>query len=560
MGDINKPTVMKEILDLYGCDAFKEYCRKLRLISRNDASKSFIPPYMLVSIDQGAGFSTIAGKYIRLLKELEYLPGSCSDNPVEHALSKGNEKMNGSGSTMSMLENSSHVMYAIDISDWLGNRLYDPYVKKVLRFIWKMRRENPSVGFIFKMPNVEQFVIDRVRDVFESILNVEIIRIDPPEKEEMSLYVQMGLKKYLDRESLDSKTVSLINSIIINKMGGGKFFYYSAMSNLLREISFMAAINSSNGQDITYTLSQMLPEGSKSHKSGRDRLDELIGLENIKNSIDEITASILFNKERNRQKGVHNKRPNLHMIFSGAPGTGKTVVARVIGKIFKEQGILETGDLLEVTRKDLVGEYIGQTALKTASVCKAALGNVLFIDEAYALVNDTTDRRDFGFEAVSTLVTELENHRGEFVCIMAGYEEDMERLFELNPGLRSRFAYKIDYSNYSREELGLIYFFQIKDQCLYDEKFEEYVMNFFKNIDKAVFEGKNFANARFVRNIAERSIAKAYVRLSKTKERPVDNKIRLSTSDFDEAIASKDIKQTLGEKNKRPIGFLPSRS
>ena len=146
----------------------------------------------------------------------------------------------------------------------------------------------------------------------------------------------------------------------------------------------------------------------------------------------------------------------LHMIFSGNPGTGKTTVARLVGKIFKALGLLRQGHFTEVVRRDLVAEYVGQTAIKTAEVVKSALDGVLFVDEAYALTRGSS-ANDFGPEAIDTLVPALENYRDRMVAIFAGYSREMEQFIAANPGIESRVAYRIEFPDYSGREMLQIF-------------------------------------------------------------------------------------------------------
>ncbi|MDD4563169.1 MAG: AAA family ATPase, partial [Syntrophomonadaceae bacterium] len=137
----------------------------------------------------------------------------------------------------------------------------------------------------------------------------------------------------------------------------------------------------------------------------------------------------------------------LHMVFKGNPGTGKTTVARILGRIFNEIGILSKGHLLEVERADLVGEYIGHTAQKTREILKRAMGGIVFIDEAYSLAQG--GERDFGKEAITTLVKAMEDYRDNLVVILAGYSQEIDRFLKSNPGLRSRFPIHIDFCDYN---------------------------------------------------------------------------------------------------------------
>ena len=226
--------------------------------------------------------------------------------------------------------------------------------------------------------------------------------------------------------------------------------------------------------------------------TGEVSLNNLVGLNEIKENVIKIKNYCISHE---------NEKINLHMCFTGNPGTGKTEVARIIGKIFKDNNILESGHLIEATRKDLVGLYVGHTAYKTNEFINRAMDGVLFIDEAYSLYQGEDDI--FGREAIDTLIKAMEDYRGEFCVIFAGYKNDMNKLIESNDGLASRIQFNLDFPNYSRNELG-----QIAIIFLNDKEYNIEPDAFATLIDIIEYKktNPNFANAREVRNAIERCI------------------------------------------------------
>lgn len=185
-----------------------------------------------------------------------------------------------------------------------------------------------------------------------------------------------------------------------------------------------------------------------------EELDSLIGLEQVKKQVRGVMATHLVNKKR-FESGLKEVSNSLHLVFSGEPGTGKTTVARLVSEIYRAQGILRVGHLVEVGRSDLIAEYVGQTAPKVKKAISQALGGVLFIDEAYSLAQDT--QNGFGGEAIATLLQLMENHRGDLSIIVAGYKEEMDFFVGSNPGFRSRFQTYIDFPKYDAPELVEIF-------------------------------------------------------------------------------------------------------
>ncbi|WP_299218426.1 AAA family ATPase [uncultured Aquimarina sp.] len=233
-----------------------------------------------------------------------------------------------------------------------------------------------------------------------------------------------------------------------------------------------------------------------------DELNELIGLDNIKTAVKELSNFLKVQKLR-EEKGLKNVNNSLHSVFMGPPGTGKTTVARLVSKVYKHLGYLEKGHLVETDRTGMVAGYVGQTALKVEEVIKTSLDGVLFIDEAYSLAKD--NKKDFGNEAVEVLLKKMEDHRDQLVVIVAGYPDEMEEFIESNPGLQSRFNRYFTFDHYKPKELiGIFELFCLKnDFVLAGEGKEKLEFIFDKLYEK---RHKSFGNARVARNLFEKII------------------------------------------------------
>jgi stage V sporulation protein K len=259
-----------------------------------------------------------------------------------------------------------------------------------------------------------------------------------------------------------------------------------------------------------YVAPKTIPAEHGALKEIEEELGALVGMEEMKRMIKEIYAWIYVNKKR-EEAGLKAGKQALHMMFKGNPGTGKTTVARLIGKLFLRMNVLSKGHLIEAERADLVGEYIGHTAQKTRDLVKKSLGGILFVDEAYSLGRG--GEKDFGKEAIDTLVKHMEDKQHEFILILAGYSREMDEFLTLNPGLHSRFPLVIDFPDYSIDQLMEIGQRMLKEKEYTlsheaEKKLREHLIWV-----KSAYSSVGFSNGRYIRNILEKSIRAQAMRL-----------------------------------------------
>ena len=277
------------------------------------------------------------------------------------------------------------------------------------------------------------------------------------------------------------------------------------------------------------------------------KLNEMVGLVEIKNVVNEIVAYEKLQASR-KQLGLEEVKSARNMLFYGEPGTAKTTVARLLGQILKEEGVLDVGHVVECGRQDLIGKYVGWTAKIVEEKFKEARGGILFIDEAYAL---SEGENHFGPEAISTLVQLMENYREEVIVILAGYPERMERFIEANEGLRSRVAFQLNFPNYNAQELLDIMSLMLKDKQLI---MSDEAMNKCYELFESIMNIPNFGNGRFVRNFLEQIELKQAVRLSSEY---IDKEIDKDTI---KAIELEDIPESynflLPNNNTRKMGLI----
>lgn len=286
-----------------------------------------------------------------------------------------------------------------------------------------------------------------------------------------------------------------------------------------------------------------LPFKKKRANGAKAELDQLIGLGSVKQQVSDVIDLTRVQALR-KKRGLPKVEMSQHLVFTGNPGTGKTTVARIIGEIYRELGLLSSGHFTETDRAGLVAGYIGQTAEKTENVINEAMDGVLFIDEAYSLAPKGTPN-DFGQEAIATLIRMMENHRDRLIVILAGYENEMERLLTSNPGLKSRFKTKIDFPDYEPDELFAI-FEHLAAEGAYTLSHEA------SHKAEALFSemhagrGEAFGNGRSVRNAFDRALANQARRLASIK-RPSRKQLQLITAEDIPALAELSFEQTKKE-------------
>lgn len=299
------------------------------------------------------------------------------------------------------------------------------------------------------------------------------------------------------------RVAQLVNTNLI------EFYGYSTLQTLCK---------ADEDYDDPRTLPELLAE-----------LNSLVGLKTVKAKVSDLIAYQKVQKLR-RESGLFSAKSTLHLAFTGNPGTGKTTVARIVGRIYKQIGLLSKGHFVEVSRTDLIAGYQGQTALKVKKVIEQAKGGVLFIDEAYSITeNDHSD--SYGRECLTELTKALEDYREDLVVIVAGYTEPMNRFFASNPGLKSRFNTFIEFPDYSQSEL----YEMLQKMC----KENDYVLcdeaaNLLQSYleDQVSSKTENFANGRLVRNTYEHLVMNHARRVSQLTAPDRDDLSTIAKSDF----------------------------
>lgn len=541
--------VLEEIGSLVGAAEFKALAAEIAklapaVVERKMFDVIFQQSY-LFSVGEGYGLTTCLNLLAKLfsaagLAKMHYRP------VTEVRLDAYESSKEPFADAMRVLNNGDKGqvrVLCVDISEWMektGDRNFKQFLKAA-------EKHSDEFILVFRVPFVDKDVLAGLQYSLNDLLSVRTVSFPPFGEEEIEACANKELSRYGFSVSADAW--NYFHERISEEKCDGKFYGLNTIRKVVRELVYHKQLNEiERGEFSTVILPNdtraLCADPFSAPLSAMEQLDRLVGSEKIKEKLQEILAQIELSLKANAAD-----RPCIHMRFLGNPGTGKTTVARIIGKILKEKGILRVGGFFEYSGRDFCGRYVGETAPKTASICRDAYGSVLFIDEAYSLYRGKGNDWDYGKEAIDTLIAEMENHRNDFVVIMAGYTDDMEKLMEGNLGLASRMPYAIEFPNFTREQLNEIFVSMAKAKFACEEGLFDASRAYFEGLGDEVLAAKDFSNARFVRNLFERCWAKAAMRCQLNKE----EKIVLTRDDFERAAAEKEF--TFNSVKKTRMGF-----
>lgn len=543
---------MKQINALIGGEEFKALAAELKQIApqiiQNKTFDTFSYQSYVFSINDGYGLSTYLALLSALLATLKIKPVSSPGSVIEEKLPppKGDsmEPFSDVARILRHGKKDSIQLLCIDISEWMS----ETNTRLFKDFLIDVERHMSEFIVVFRVPFVDKEILDRVQYSLNDLMFVRTVSFPPFTQKEIQQCATTEFAKYGFKMS--NAAWEGFHERIAEEKSDGKFYGLNTIKKVVRELLYKKQLsNAQHGKtDLCISKRDSLAICANTQNvglSGYEMLDKLVGGQIFKQRINEIVSQIELAKNNDDVQA-----PCIHMRFIGNPGTGKTTVARIVGKILKEKGVLRIGNFYEYSGRDFCGRYIGETAPKTASMCRDAYGSVLFIDEAYSLYRGDGNDRDYGREALDTLIAEMENHRSDLVVIMAGYTDDMEKLMEGNAGLASRMPYVIEFPNFNREQLYDIFVSMLNRQFKYEKDMLELVKAYFENLPDDVINSKEFSNARFVRNLFERTWAKAAMRCQLEKI----GTITLTKDDFERSTSDKEFTFIMKKKNK--IGFV----
>jgi len=549
--------VLQVIDSLVGAYEFKQLARECALIKpqvvKNEVHDIFAHRSYLFAINDGCGLTTYLESFANLLSELNLAHFGTGANKFEEFVvpmqkSAGLNQLDPFDEVrkqFNMNSPYSKKILCIDICEWMS-KIDDRSFQK---FISELADNSEKFIYVFRVPFVEKEVLYDIKRKLSKQLYIKEVSFTPLSIYELTKIGMNVLNEYYYKA--DDDVWNVFQMRIAEEKRNGKFYGIKAVNRIIKEMIYYKLLsNAETGKDNTHIRKDeilQLAENSKVNElTGEQMLEELVGMEAIKDQIDQIVAQIELAKLNSKLT-----RPCLHMRFEGNPGTGKTTAARILGKILNEKGILRNGNFFEYAGRDFCGRYVGETAPKTAGMCRDAYGSIMFIDEAYALYDDDElSVRGYGKEVIETLVTEMENHRSDFVVIMAGYPDKMANLMNSNNGLASRMPYIIKFPNYTRAQLHEIYMRMATRDFEIEDGLDEVVKEYFEQLSDEIIEDKDFSNARFVRNLYERTWGKSAMRAQIEHAERVEIKVE----DFISACSDPEFRKKISERMEK-MGF-----
>ena len=545
---------LKEIDAMVGAKEFKALCHELAKVvpqmKKTGSLGALKHNSYLFAINDGAGCTSYLNQFSKLLCELEVRApkgGDESASEIKYIAAEDAKYFQDYDNFKARVRSGKPVI-CIDISEYM-NKTSTTSFKSFLASL-----ENEALiertTFIFRVPFVKKEVIDSLIYSLNDILNVKSVCFPPLGVKELNEFAKKELAKY--GLTIKDDAWENFQERIAEERADGKFYDLKTVTKIVRELVYNKQLdNATNGTNETVITAKDTEKICVYKPFGDKTVDELFDSlvcgDDFRKKINEIVSQVLISR---KTEGI--KPPCIHMRFVGNPGTGKTTLARIVGKVFKEKGVLRIGNFFECSGRDLVGRFIGETAPKTTSMCRDAYGSILFIDEAYSLYKGNSDEKDFGREAIDALIAEMENHRDDLVVIMAGYTDEMNKLMEANAGLASRIPYTIEFPNFTRDQLYTIFEKMLEStQIKYEKALLADAKKYFQSLPDATINSKKFSNGRFVRNLYERTFAKACTRAQIAG----NDAVEIACEDFLSACTDTEFLVEEKKPNRARIGF-----
>ena len=522
MKQLSESEIFSELDEFIGMDAVKEAVHKLYDTIKIDKERqkrglaSSIPAIHIVFTgNPGTGKTTVARLLGKLFYAIKLLP---SDKVVEVDKSK----LVGQyvGETPKLVNNvidsaMGGVLFIDEAYGIVGDGINkEPYGQEAIDTLMK-RMEDDRGKFIVIAAGYEKEMLNFIsaNPGLKSRFT-HFIHLDDYNTDELYELFCLYAKQKECKLSLDAKDIAYSAIEEIYKNRGKDFANGRAIRNLFdatlqNQASRLGTLSNLEGEVLTTILGEDIPHSDNKKLSVQEiftEMNNLIGLETVKKSIKELFDTVQANKKM-EETGIETDRPAIHIVLTGNPGTGKTTVARILGKLFYAIQLLPSNKVVEVDKSGMIGQYLGETPKLVNKVIDSAMGGVLFIDEAYALAGDGLHVDSYGKEAIDTLLKRMEDDRGKFIVIAAGYKNEMEGFVKTNPGLKSRFSHFIHIEDYNPEELYELF-------CLFAKQkkytIDEDAVPLIKDAIQRIYDERevDFANGRTIRNFFDKTIRK----------------------------------------------------
>lgn len=528
---------LKELEKIIGLQPVKEFVYELKDMVEINRERQKVGQYidkqnlhMIFQGNPGTGKTTVAriiGKIMRGLNVIDkgqFVEVSREDLVVDHV--GGTAKK-----TREVLESALGGVLFIDEAYGLKNGDNDSFgqesVDTIVKFV-EDHNDNLIVILAGYTNEMNEFLKSNtgLKSRFPNVIEF------PDYTPEELLEIAKGMLKSF---KLNKKTENVLLEVLSKKQiggrmdnGNGRLVRNVVQEAIRKQSKRLKGIPSKKQSDYFYLLPEDFGYVEEKSFNLEEELNKIVGNEKVKDFIRSLQAQVQIRKMR-KEHGLPTKELSYHMIFKGNPGTGKTTIARVMGKMFKELDVVKSGHVVEVTREDLVAGYVGQTAPKTKEKIQEALGGVLFIDEAYGLKNGDNDT--FGQEAIDTLVKYMDEYRDDLIVIIAGYENELDTFLTTNSGLKSRFPYQFNFEDYTLAEMVQIAKLMAKQQgyIIPDDCYPDLLHALLKGVGN-----KEDGNGRFVRNVLEKAQMKLSQRVTMEKgvHATVEDLQTFSSKDF----------------------------
>ncbi len=584
----------QRIKELKGSDSLIHLCERLRKIAPVLQTEEFVDVLedraFLFSAEQDIGINARVSMFFDFMRDSDLLPSEFGGCEIQ--LACGRSLGLPTSMAKQFIAQTEASMFCIDISSWVG-QIDDPEFRDFLLFLYGQK---DMYRYVFRIPYVEKKVLNQVADVIGDIFTVEVVTLPPLNQALLEETAVSQLKRY--GYSISQEALELFRKRIAEEKSDGRFYGMNTISKVVKEM-VLKKLEKSIGEQ-GESAEPAKSDTVKPEKEALTSLDAAESQNEEKLQLQEITDSDLESLISNRHHdhtapenelsdmiGVKEVREQLDALiqgmtaegkprclrFVGNPGTGRTVIARILGEILREKGILKKGDIIEHSMKDLMGTVPGETVPKTLSICRDATDSVLFIDEPYPEIKeivpdqdemgkdfddydapeDYKQKPDYDFhkEALETLISEMQANENILV-ILSLTREELEKVRKDAPDIDKFMPGEIEFKDFSRKELGEIFLRMARRNRFHlDEGLRQEIMNYFEQLPENVTKSGKFTNARYVRNLFDRTWSKTLLRA----EIDQDDGREITLQDFRLAAAESAELLNKKEPRKYPLGF-----